>query len=513
MRRFGWPVADTTHLPLAIAHRGASSYETGNTLPAFRLASELFAEMWEVDVRLSDDGVAVATQDDDVVCADGGFMRISKSSWAEIRATPLAGGHSVPRMEQVCDLAGQLGAGLYLVARSSGAAEASWKMLADRGICFAAIGSDNAEWIARLRARNCPYPLSVLVPDGGDTFEYGADAAPDMLHVGCRHVGPVPRFRDIEGLRQRCLEADMALVLCHQADHVVPVSKEGPDVLGISSSRPECLKPSLRAANNTPEIVCHRGASFLAPENTLAAAEICVDQGLDWVEVDVRTTADDCLVVIHDVTVDRTTNGSGAVSGLSREEIRHLDAGSWFSPIYAGAQVPLLAELLDVVRDRAGLYIEIKKADPEQVLREVSTRNMLDQVFFSCMELETMRRMRALTSNAMLMAPRWMYPSLSSAMADFRANIIEFELGVDNLEEVLHCREMGARSMIYSLTGAREDLQRILESAPDMVNLDRPDLFKILASYPGLATGTQSQVGRIDSPSTAVRGQDTTSRL
>ena len=498
MRKFGWPVADTAHLPLAIAHRGASQYETGNTIPAFRLASELFAEMWEVDVRLSGDGVAVAAQSEEVGCADGELMCISRSSWEEIRTTPLAAGRRVPRIEEVCDLAGQLGTGLYLVARSNGAAEASWKALADRQSCFAAIGSANAEWIAQLRARSCPYPLSVLVPDGSDPFEYSVDAGPDMMHLGHRRAGSAPRNPDMECLHHRCLEAGMALVLCDREDHDARVSEKWPGVLGICSSRPESLRPSLRATNNTPEIVCHRGASYLAPENTLEAARICIDQGFDWVEIDVRTTADGCLVVVHDATVDRTTDGSGAVSGMSCEEIRRLDAGSWFSHKYAGAHVPLLGEMLDFVRDRAGLYIEIKKAEPEHVLHEVSARHMLDQVFFSCMELETMRRMRALTKEARLMAPRWMYPSLSSAAADFRADIVEFELGVDDLGEVRHCREGGVRSMIYSLTGAHGELQRILECAPDMVNLDRPDLFKILASYPDLAAGMQSRIAKID---------------
>ena len=85
------------------------------------------------------------------------------------------------------------------------------------------------------------------------------------------------------------------------------------------------------------------------------------------------------------------------------------------------------------------------------------------------------------------MAARWKYPSLSAAIADFNADIVEFTPGVDNLSEIPACRELGVQSMVFSTTGEWDDLQRILACKPDLANLDRPDRFKILASYPELA--------------------------
>lgn len=104
----------------------------------------------------------------------------------------------------------------------------------------------------------------------------------------------------------------------------------------------------------------HRGASQDAPENTLAAFERAVEAGADLVEFDVQTTADGDVVVIHDEKVDRTTEGRGEVRRLRTQEVRELDAGSWFSDAFRGERVPLLDEVLSVLKGRAVPLIEIK---------------------------------------------------------------------------------------------------------------------------------------------------------
>jgi len=107
-------------------------------------------------------------------------------------------------------------------------------------------------------------------------------------------------------------------------------------------------------------IVAHRGASRCAPENTLAAFRLALEQGTRAVECDVRVTKDGELVVIHDATVDRTTDGSGLVSALPLDAIRGLDAGRWFGADFAGERVPVLEEVLTLVRGRALIQVEIK---------------------------------------------------------------------------------------------------------------------------------------------------------
>jgi len=96
-------------------------------------------------------------------------------------------------------------------------------------------------------------------------------------------------------------------------------------------------------------VIAHRGASAEAPENTLAAIERAIEIGADAIEFDIRSTFDDKLVLMHDETVDRTTNGSGSVAGMTLGNIKTLDAGYWFSKQFHGERVPTLLEALDLI--------------------------------------------------------------------------------------------------------------------------------------------------------------------
>jgi glycerophosphoryl diester phosphodiesterase len=110
-----------------------------------------------------------------------------------------------------------------------------------------------------------------------------------------------------------------------------------------------------------PLVIAHRGACDVAPENTLAAFEAAVQAGADGIELDVTRCASGEIVVIHDDTVDRTTNGSGRVAELPLGALRELDAGTWFDASFARQRIPLLSEVLDSVGSRLRMInIEIK---------------------------------------------------------------------------------------------------------------------------------------------------------
>ncbi|WP_416435200.1 glycerophosphodiester phosphodiesterase [Priestia megaterium] len=106
--------------------------------------------------------------------------------------------------------------------------------------------------------------------------------------------------------------------------------------------------------------VAHRGASAYAPENTIAAFDKAVEMKADYIEIDVQRSKDGKLVVIHDTTVDRTTDGSGKVGNLTFKELRNLDAGSWKGEQFAGAQIPTFDEILDRYHGKIGILIELK---------------------------------------------------------------------------------------------------------------------------------------------------------
>ena len=110
------------------------------------------------------------------------------------------------------------------------------------------------------------------------------------------------------------------------------------------------------------EVIAHRGASAYAPENTLAAFELAVEQNADWFELDCYLSQDGIVVVLHDTTVDRTTNGSGAVQELTLAELKTLDAGSWKGEAFTGEPIPTLFESLELAKGRIGVYVEVKNS-------------------------------------------------------------------------------------------------------------------------------------------------------
>lgn len=110
-----------------------------------------------------------------------------------------------------------------------------------------------------------------------------------------------------------------------------------------------------------PPVIGHRGAAAYAPENTIESILTAVEMGVKWVEVDVKLTKDMVPIIFHDDDLDRTTNGHGPVAAMNFNDIRDLEAGSWFSDSFAGIKIPTLEEVIDVVLEHdLGINLEIK---------------------------------------------------------------------------------------------------------------------------------------------------------
>lgn len=110
-------------------------------------------------------------------------------------------------------------------------------------------------------------------------------------------------------------------------------------------------------------VIAHRGYSSKAPENTMPAFELAIEVGSGGIELDVHLTKDGEVVVIHDPTLQRTTNGNGAVADFTMEELKAFDAGSWFAPEFKGTRLPTLREVLDLIKDHNILLnVETKTA-------------------------------------------------------------------------------------------------------------------------------------------------------
>jgi glycerophosphoryl diester phosphodiesterase len=137
-------------------------------------------------------------------------------------------------------------------------------------------------------------------------------------------------------------------------------------------------------------IIAHRGASAYEPENTLRAFERAIDMGATMLEVDLHLSRDGHPVVIHSADLSRTTNGQGLVSDLSLAQIRRFDAG-------LGERVPTLAQVIDLARGRAELYVELKGQDtPEPVVEVLQTEDFVDQALVGSFHASLSQRVKSL---------------------------------------------------------------------------------------------------------------------
>ena len=154
----------------------------------------------------------------------------------------------------------------------------------------------------------------------------------------------------------------------------------------------------------------HRGAAGHAPENTLAAVRKGIELDVDFVEIDLRQTADGVLVVLHDATVNRTTNGKGRVDALSIGEVRGLDAGN-------GEGIPMLEEVLKTAGGRTGLMLELKVAGlAHQTVQAVQKAQLDPPVIYASFLHEELTHVRAVETEAALMV---LFDRLPRAPVDY----------------------------------------------------------------------------------------------
>ncbi len=153
-----------------------------------------------------------------------------------------------------------------------------------------------------------------------------------------------------------------------------------------------------------PLVVAHRGSSGSAPENTMAAFRMAIEEGVDMIELDVRMTKDFELVVHHDADLRRTTNGSGFIWKKTLDELKHLDAGSWYSPKFADERIPTLREVIDLLPANINLNIEIKSdgdvrrgiAFEDACIRVIREKGFAHRVLVSSFDHKFLRRFHKL---------------------------------------------------------------------------------------------------------------------
>jgi len=144
------------------------------------------------------------------------------------------------------------------------------------------------------------------------------------------------------------------------------------------------LAVSLPLAAQNVVAISHRGEHLQRPENTIPAFQEAIRVGADFFEVDVRTTSDGKLVLSHDATVDRCTNGTGQVSAMTFDQLEALDAGIKKGPEYAGTRIPTFDQVLDLARGKIGIYVDIKNATAQDLVIHIEDHGMTEHVVMYC---------------------------------------------------------------------------------------------------------------------------------
>ena len=245
--RYGWPFGKRK-LPFCIGHRGASGHLRENTLEAFRLASELGAEMWELDTQLTKDGTVVISHDDHLERVFGIDRHISRMSAAELAALDSV---NVPTFEAVAALAGELGAGLYIELKAPGTGVLCWQHLRQRNQRFACLGSFDTAQVRELRNAGCDFPLSVLTRVGHNPHTLGDEVGADILHLCWERAGERPQDLVTPNLMEKAFGEGREIVLWHEERPAVLRDIMQLPVLGICTDLPDLMRSTTAGGRST----------------------------------------------------------------------------------------------------------------------------------------------------------------------------------------------------------------------------------------------------------------------
>jgi len=237
------------------------------------------------------------------------------------------------------------------------------------------------------------------------------------------------------------------------------------------------------AASARTRVIAHRGFSGAAPENTIAAVRAAIEIQADMAEIDVTLTADGHIVVIHDETLDRTTNGSGKVSDFSRAELQLLDAGAWFAPTFAGERIPSLDAVLDEIEGRILLNVEIKSEAVDRgivpmVASAIQNQRMVDQVVvssFSPTALEQMHSEAPEIRTAVLYNTRFHKGQDSvEIVTDLGASVFNIKRQRLTKKMMRRCEDNDIPVGIYTVNKPRR-MRRLVKKGIDAIFTDHPD--------------------------------------
>lgn len=247
-----------------------------------------------------------------------------------------------------------------------------------------------------------------------------------------------------------------------------------------------------------PAVIAHRGLSSRYPENTLASISAALDEGVDMIEVDVAQTADHVPVILHDLSLNRTTNGKGNVHEVLLKDLKLLDAGSWFNSEFSKERVPTLKEVLELVNGRCTILLEIKagrKIFPgieRNIAKTIREYNASEWVIAQSFENDVLKKFRSVFPDLRL--HKLVTGNLPGLPLHIDSKVklgritryktfdaINISHRLLNKRKLKKIRERGQKVFVWTVN-TEEDMERIIRMGVDGIITDYPDRLKKVIS-------------------------------
>jgi glycerophosphoryl diester phosphodiesterase len=237
-----------------------------------------------------------------------------------------------------------------------------------------------------------------------------------------------------------------------------------------------CHAGLLAAQGRTVVAISHRGEHLHHPENTIPAFAEAIRLGADFIEVDVQTTADGKLVLSHDSTVDRCTNGTGQVRNLTFDQIERLDAGIKTSAEFAGTRIPTFDEVLKLAHGRIGVYVDLKNATAQAIVDAIQKNDMVGRVVIYRGGIPLLKEIREIDPRLKVMPESRSVDNVKAAIAALHPRVIAFGASDFSLEIIRISKESGAAVYVDRMgrTDAPEGWQSAIDDGADGIQTDLP---------------------------------------
>ena len=227
-------------------------------------------------------------------------------------------------------------------------------------------------------------------------------------------------------------------------------------------------------------VTAHRGASGLAPENTIAAMLKAIEYESDFSELDVQETKDGQLILLHDDDLQRTTNDSGPIWEKTYADLQGVDAGSWMSPEFAGEPIPLFSSVIDTVKGKMKLNIEIKINNHQQdlerrVVNLIEEKDFADQCIVTSFNRPTVEKVKELNPNLKvgLIFSKWPVGDIYNnnwSLLSVNAKLVDREF-------VEKAHQAGKEVHVWTVNEP-EDMKRMMDYGVDNIITNRPDVLQ-----------------------------------